>query len=79
MPPHVPGTCPELHVGHLTMYGGTNCEYVYGRCSAAQTWADTLAVDPLDPGAGGRTFRGMGVGGRSRGCPTAGELLVSVR
>ncbi|PNH07339.1 Mitochondrial intermediate peptidase [Tetrabaena socialis] len=49
----VPGTSPELRVGHLTIYGGAYYGYVYARCLAAQLWRSTgLADDPLDPAAG---------------------------
>ncbi|KXZ54341.1 hypothetical protein GPECTOR_5g423 [Gonium pectorale] len=51
--PHVPGTRPELRVGHLTIYGGSYYSYVYARCLAAQLWRSTgLEEAPLDPGAG---------------------------
>ena len=30
--PYVPGTSPELRVGHLTIYGGSYYGYVYARC-----------------------------------------------
>ncbi|PNW86102.1 hypothetical protein CHLRE_02g073400v5 [Chlamydomonas reinhardtii] len=51
--PYVPGTSPELRVGHLTIYGGSYYGYVYARCLAAQLWrASGLAEAPLDPGAG---------------------------
>ncbi|KAG2434975.1 hypothetical protein HYH02_011974 [Chlamydomonas schloesseri] len=51
--PYVPGTSPELRVGHLTIYGGSYYGYVYARCLAAQLWrASGLADAPLDPGAG---------------------------
>ncbi|KAG2425921.1 hypothetical protein HXX76_013295 [Chlamydomonas incerta] len=51
--PYVPGTSPELRVGHLTIYGGSYYGYVYARCLSAQLWrASGLAEAPLDPGAG---------------------------
>ncbi|GFR47668.1 hypothetical protein Agub_g9412 [Astrephomene gubernaculifera] len=51
--PYVPGTSPELRVGHLAIYGGTYYGYVYARCLAAQLWHTTgLAEAPMDRGAG---------------------------
>ncbi|GLC42091.1 hypothetical protein PLESTM_001284900 [Pleodorina starrii] len=51
--PYVPGTSPELRVGHLTIYGGSYYGYVYARCLAAQLWSFTgLEEAPLDPGPG---------------------------
>ncbi|KAG2485902.1 hypothetical protein HYH03_015346 [Edaphochlamys debaryana] len=51
--PFVPGTSPELRVGHLTIYGGAYYGYVYARCLAASLWrASGLEAHPLDPGAG---------------------------
>ncbi|EFJ50295.1 hypothetical protein VOLCADRAFT_88756 [Volvox carteri f. nagariensis] len=49
--PYVPGTKPELRVGHLTIYGGAYYGYVYARCLAAQLWKLTgLEEAPLDSG-----------------------------
>lgn len=56
--PHLRGSRPELRLGHLAIYGGAYYGYLYARCLAAQIWHQGgLALDPLDPAAGGSLSR----------------------
>ncbi|KAF5843142.1 hypothetical protein DUNSADRAFT_2179 [Dunaliella salina] len=50
--PTVSGLRPEARVGHFTIYGGGYYSYLYARCLSSTIWANLLAQDPLDKGAG---------------------------
>ena len=51
--PFVPGTHPELRVGHFTIYGGAYYSYIYARYISSALWNKYLVEDPLDARAGG--------------------------